>query len=355
MTNLKSHIDEYNRIVELANSTSRRAATIDGFRIKDSDNDYWKLPSYRANAHEKLEELNQLEQKLNQPKTNSKLQKIVLSDNTKQILQSDITKLSKANEDVLYSINQWESLPVNSYNEYFPKKYAKWCIDEHNSIIDELVVIKRKDFFDFASILSKESASAVLAGMNNSSTAANGGSGGGSDGSSGGDSDGSSGGGSDGSSEGADENAKQQDELNEAKNGGGEDNNSSSENDIYKPYSGISILNPDRFFLSFDPTPITFKSMIKFCFVLNYFTGLLVIAYSHFDITILYGAELYFITFVFGLYGYLIAKSHLTILLIIITIILFIFLLTHNDTTRLVAKILFIIGIFGIIYYTFVR
>lgn len=140
----------------------------------------------------------------------------------------------------------------------------------------------------------------------------------------------------------AKEEANLQKEVEAAKNAG--------ENASEEPYTGISLLNPTRFFTSLNPTPVTFKSMIKFLIVLNYLTGVIIIAVGVMSSGVIVDYQMFFITFFFGSYGYLIANNHLKILLLIMSIMLFIFLFSYNDTSRTVARWLIIAAIIGFAY-----
>ena len=124
------------------------------------------------------------------------------------------------------------------------------------------------------------------------------------------------------------------------------------DNDTFVPYSGASLFNPARFFLTLGLPPSTFKNMIKFMIVLNYLVGWCIIGFNLFKYNMMLEPSIFFISFIFGGYGYLIAKSKITILTIIMILLIARFLLGYNDVSRTVAKVLFVIGIIGGIIYT---
>jgi hypothetical protein len=124
------------------------------------------------------------------------------------------------------------------------------------------------------------------------------------------------------------------------------------DNDTFVPYSGASLFNPARFFLTLALPPTSFKNMIKFMIVLNYLIGWCIIGISMFNWNMMKEPSIFLITFIFGSYGYLIAKSKITLLTIILILILARFLLGYNDVSRTVAKVLFVVGIIGGIVYT---
>ena len=123
------------------------------------------------------------------------------------------------------------------------------------------------------------------------------------------------------------------------------------DNDTFVPYSGASLFNPARFFLTLGLPPTSFKNMIKFMIVLNYLIGWCIIGIGMFNWGMMKEASIFWITFVFGGYGYLIAKSKITLLTIILILLLARFLLGYNDVSRTVAKVLFVFGIIGGIVY----
>jgi hypothetical protein len=123
------------------------------------------------------------------------------------------------------------------------------------------------------------------------------------------------------------------------------------DNDTFVPYSGASLFNPARFFLTLGLPPTSFKNMIKFMIVLNYLIGWFIIGVSMFSWGMMKEPTIFWITFIFGGYGYLIAKNKITLLTIILILLLARFLLGYNDVSRIVAKVLFIVGIIGGIVY----